>query len=141
MHRLKALVQLRRTSLWLCLFVAGAHACFAQTGTGQGVSHPPPPPSSTVEYNPKAWKVFSLEEGGFSILSPVRLEKRAMPPATKDARSETYFFEAQTFGVYQVVSMSFRESLAGDAERVKQLLDNGRDESGFCAHVARRQAR
>lgn len=126
MHRLKALEQLRRTSLLLCLCVACAHACFAQTGTGQGV-YQTPPPSSTVEYNPKAWKVFSSEEGGFSILSPVRLVKRAQPPAAKDARSETYFFEAQTFAVYQVISAIFKEPLAGDTGRVKQLLDNGRD--------------
>jgi TonB family protein len=114
-----------RNSHVLLIFVACALSCFAQQA-GQPAKEQTPPPNA-AESDPKAWKAFSSEEGAFSVVLPAKLKKRAQPLATRHGAAVMHLFEARALADYQVMYMSFEESLAMDAELVKQMLDDGRD--------------
>jgi hypothetical protein len=120
------LPQLKRTTLTLFICAACALACFAQQ-TGKTANELPPSLSGSAERDPKAWKLFSSSEGGFSVVLPAELKQRTQSLATIRGPAQMHLFEAETFAGYQVMYMSFRESLEEDAELVKQMLDDGRD--------------
>jgi hypothetical protein len=117
----------RRTSLALVICFTCALACFAQQAGRTTANELPPSLAGTAERNPKAWKLFSSKEGGFSVALPAKLKKRTQSLDTWHGRAEMHLFEAETFAGYQVMYMTFVEPLEEDAELTKQMLDEGSD--------------
>jgi hypothetical protein len=115
-------MQITRTTLLLVALLAGAISCFAQTGTPSAGPQPP-----SAEYNPKAWKEFVSQEGGFSVRMPAEPKLNRQEVDTAMGKLPISFYTATTgTGGYMAGYTDFPK-YSEEPQFVGAVLDGARD--------------
>jgi hypothetical protein len=112
-------------SILLLFVIASSHAAFAQKRTTAPSQQPPPP--QIVEYNDKAWKMFSSPDGGFTVLMPGTPVKSGELLTSDSGPLAHYSHTLKTSMAEYGVSYADFPYAINDPAQIKASFDSGRD--------------
>ena len=117
--RVTNLRHLQRHVALLIVLLGGALHCFAQSGG--------PPPPAAIEYNERAWKEFSSDAGGFTVLMPGTPTSTVEGVDTALGKIPQVHFTLETGTAAYLVNYADFPVSSDDPARVSRALDAGRD--------------
>jgi TonB family protein len=99
--------------------------CLAQASKPS--DEPPPPPAPAVEYDPKAWKDFVSQEGGFSVSMPAPPKPNRQDVDTPMGKIPAHFYVAETGAGGYAVGYADFPKYSESPDYVSAVLDGARD--------------